>query len=322
MPNKPEFDLTTLGEILLRQSVPPGQRLETASHLDIQPAGAEANVAVALSRLGRSCGWVGGLPQQAIGRLVTNHLRLANVNLDGVVWCQNKRLGTYYIEFTGPPRPVTVIYDRADSCTSNLSPKQINWDYLLNSRLLHLTGITPALSESCRQVVIEAITRAKTAGVPISFDINYRAKLWSEREAKTVLTPLIQNIDLLFCGQADASRIFGINGSPEQVVDKLAAKSRAKNIVVTLGDKGVVAWDGQAYHYAEALPVQIIDRLGAGDALAAGVIHGWLDNDLNLGVRYGVTLAALALSQHGDFLVTTEEEVLSLLDNAEGGVNR
>jgi len=249
-------------------------------------------------------------------------LRLANVNLDGVIWCKNKRLGTYYIEFTGPPRPVTVIYDRADSCTSNLTPEQINWNYLLNSRLLHLTGITPALSESCRQVVTEAITRAKTAGIPISFDINYRSKLWSEREAEMVLTPLIQNIDLLFCGQADAFQIFGISGTPEQIVNRVADKSRAKNIVVTLGGKGVIAWDGQTYHYAKAIPVQIIDRLGAGDALAAGIIHGWLDNDLAQGVRYGVTLAALALSQHGDFLVTTKEEVLSLLDNIEGGVSR
>lgn len=316
------FDVTTVGEVMLRLSVPPGQRLETASRLDLFPGGAEANMVVALAQLGRRCAWVSGLPANPLGRLVANHLRSAGVDLGGIVWCETGRVGTYYVEFGPPPRPIQVIYDRADSCASHLGPDQVDWDYLLNTRLVHLTGITPALSPSCRALVTEVVERARAAGVAISFDINFRRKLWSEAEAAAGLTPLIQNVELLFCGQSDARQLFDCTGSPEQIVQGLTERSNAHHIVVTLGDGGVVAWDGAEYWHEPALPVQIVDRLGAGDALAAGVIHGWLDGDLALGLRYGVVLAALALSQHGDMVVTTAEEVASLLADARGGLLR
>jgi 2-dehydro-3-deoxygluconokinase len=203
-----------------------------------------------------------------------------------------------------------------------LQPEQVDWAYLLDSRLLHLTGITPAVSASCKAVVTEAISRAREAGVAISFDINYRQKLWSEIEAKETLLPLIQEIDLLLCGQADALRLFGCRGTPQQVVEGLAEQSRAKRVVVTLGDQGVIGWDGAHYYQEEAPPVQVVDRIGAGDALAAGIIHGWLGGDFALGLRYGVILAALVLGQHGDMLVTTEDELLSLLKDMSGGVIR
>jgi 2-dehydro-3-deoxygluconokinase len=318
---EPRFDVSTLGEAMLRLSVPVGYRLETATWFDAFPAGTEANLVVALSRLGRRCAWIGGLPNNPLGRLVTNHLRMAGVNLEQVVWSEG-RLGSYYIEFAAPPRPIQVIYDRTDSCAARLQPEQVNWDYLLDSRLLHLTGITPAVSASCKAVVTEAISRARAAGVPISFDINYRQKLWTETEAKETLLPMIQEIDLLLCGQGDALRLFGCRGTPEQVVECLAEQSQAQRVVVTLGDQGAIGWDGTHFYQAEAPPVQVVDRIGAGDALAAGVIHGWLDGDLALGLRYGVILAALILSQHGDMLVTTEEELLTLLKDSSGGVKR
>jgi 2-dehydro-3-deoxygluconokinase len=319
---KPQFDVTTIGEAMLRLSVPAGHRLEMATHMDVHPAGTEANMVVALSQLGRRCAWVGGLPESSLGRLVANRLRLAAVDLEGVVWCKEGRLGTYFIEFAVPPRPIQVIYDRVNSCASQLQPEQVKWDYLLNTRLLHLTGITPAISKSCHNVVAEAITRAKEAGVAVSFDINYRQKLWSESEARETLLPLIQNVDLLLCGQTDATRLFGCLGTPQEIVENLAEQSRAKRVVVTLSDEGAIAWDGAQFYREVARPVQVIDRIGAGDALAAGVIHGWLAGDLARGLRYGVTLAALVLTQHGDMLVTTEAELRSLLENAGGGVKR
>ena len=319
---EPRFEVTTLGEAMLRLSVPIGYRLEMATQMDAAPAGTEANLTVALGRLGRRCAWVGGLPTNPLGRLVRNHLRMAGVDMERVVWCEAGRLGAYFIEFAAPPRPIQVIYDRADSCASQLQPDQVDWAYLLDTRLLHLTGITPAVSASCQAVVTEAIARAKEAGVAISFDVNYRQKLWTEAEAKETLLPLIQEIDLLLCGQADAARIFGCVGKPEQIVAGLAEQSRARRIVVTLGDQGVIAWDGAKFYQEPARPVEVVDRIGAGDALAAGVIHGWLDGDLEQGLRYGAVLAALVLSQHGDMLITTAEEMLSLLESEGGGVNR
>lgn len=318
----PLFDVTTVGEAMLRLSVRAGERLETTTSLEVFPAGTEANVVVALSQLGRRCAWVSGLPANSLGRLVANRLRMAGVDLAQVVWCETGRIGTYYVEFAAPPRPTQVYYDRANSCAAELDSSRINWDYLLDTRLVHLTGVTPALSATCRELVAETIARAKAAHVPISFDINYREKLWTEAEAAGALTPLIQNVDLLFCGGADASRLFRCTGRPQQVAQSLAALSGARQVVVSLGEGGAAAWDGTEFWHEPALPVNVVDRLGAGDGLAAGVIHGWLEADLVRGLGYGVVLAALALSQHGDMLVFTKEEVESLRADAEGGLLR
>lgn len=315
----PRFDVTTIGEIMLRYSVPAGQRLETAASLDIHPAGAEGNLVSALARLGRHCGLVTGFPTNALGRLAANHLRMAGVDLDGVVWNDSERMGVYYVEFATPPRSIQVIYDRADSVAAQLSIQQINWDYLLNTRLVHLTGITAALSPSCRALVAEIVRRAKDAGVLVSFDINYRQKLWGEREAAEALRPMIQGADLLFCKQADAQRLFGCTGTAEEILRQMADLSRAHRVVITLGDRGVIGWDGSRIHQEAAVPVQMIDRLGAGDALAAGVIHGWLNGDLLRGLRYGVVLAGLALSQHGDMVITTAHEVETLVNTLHRG---
>jgi 2-dehydro-3-deoxygluconokinase len=312
------FDVTTIGEVMLRMSVPVGYRLETAHNLDLNPGGAEANVVSALSRLGRRCGWVSGLPAHALGRLAARHLRAAGVDLEAVVWRSHGRVGAYYLEFATPPRPTQAIYDRAGSAAALLRPEEINWEYLLRSRLLHLTGITPALSPSCAALTAEAVRRAREAGVAVSFDVNFRQLLWSAQEAAAMLTPLIQGVDLLLCGRRDAALLFGCTGMPEEVLRKLVGLSSAKQAVLSVGEDGVVAWDGEHILHQPAVPVGMIDRLGAGDALAAGVIHGWLDGDLAQGLRYGTMLAALALSQHGDMVVVTPEELTALL-GGEGG---
>jgi 2-dehydro-3-deoxygluconokinase len=318
----PTFDVTAIGEVMLRYSVPVGERLERAQSLALHPGGAEANLLGSLAALGRRCAWISGLPKNPLGHLVENHLRLSKVDTAGIVWSDEGRVGTYYLEFATPPRATQVYYDRADSCAARLHPKQIDWDYTLDTRLIHLTGITPALSSSCLAVTEEAIRRARAAGVAVSFDINYRAKLWSEARAAEVLTPLIQGVDILCCGQGDAARLFGASGEPEQIIHQLAELSRAKTVVTSLADEGVMAWDGRRFYHAPARPVQIIDRLGAGDALAAGVIHGWLDGDLARGLEVGTALAAICLSIHGDVVITTPEEVAAVMQSSAGGLNR
>jgi 2-dehydro-3-deoxygluconokinase len=318
----PQFDVTAIGEVMIRLSVPVGERLDRAQPLALHPGGAEANLVGALACVGRRCAWVSGLPNNPLGKLVENHLWLSRVDTAGIVWSEQGRVGTYYLEFATPPRPTQVYYDRADSCAARLRPEQINWDYLLNTRLLHLTGITPALSSSCLEVTQEAVQRAKAAGVAVSFDINYRAKLWSEARAVEVLLPLIQEVDLLFCGQSDAARLFQCTGTAQEIVRKLADLSQARCVVTSLADEGVIAWDGRDFYHAPARPVQIVDRLGAGDALAAGVIHGWLDDDLDKGVNYGTALAALCLSMHGDTVITTTDEVEAVIRSGGGGLNR
>ena len=255
-----QFDVTAIGEVMLRYSVPVGERLERAQSLALHPGGAEANLLGSLAAMGRRCAWISGLPANPLGKIIENHLRLSNVDTKGIVWSPEGRVGTYYLEFATPPRATQVYYDRADSCAARLRPEQIDWDYTLDTRLIHLTGITPALSAAGLAVTQEAIRRAKAGGVAVSFDINYRAKLWSEKEAAAILTPLMQEVDILSCGQ--------------------------------------------------------------GDALAAGVIHGWLDGDLPRGLEYGTALAAICLSLHGDVVITTPDEVAAVMKSSGGGLNR
>lgn len=313
MTRKTRFDVTTTGETMIRLSVPVGERLERAAQLDMYPGGAEANLAVALARMGRRSAWVGGLPATPLGRWLANHLRVAGVDLEGVVWSDTGRMGTYYVEFATPPRATQVVYDRANSVAANLTPADIPWEHLLDTRLLHLTGITPPLSEGCRAIVVEACARARAAGIPISFDVNFRSKLWSPQEAGEFIIPLVQGIDLFFCGRGDAKNLLGLSGDAEEMVRRLAKMTRAKTVALTLADEGVMAWDGKEILHEPAKPVTIIDRPGAGDGLAAGVIHGWLDGDLRRGLQTGVVLAALSLSQHGDMIVTTPDEVEALM---------
>jgi 2-dehydro-3-deoxygluconokinase len=308
----PRFDVTTLGEMLLRLSVPSGERLETAKRFDVCPAGAEANVVTLLSRLERKTSWLGALPDNPLGTLSVNALRVAGVETSGIIWQHHGRMGTYYVEFGVLPRGIQVLYDRAHSCASQLGPETIDWDLLFSTRLLHLTGITPALSASCREIMMQAIQGAKQRDIPVSFDVNYRQKLWPEKEAGETLSSLIQNVELLFCSQADAKRLFNCSGTMQEIAEGMLELSQARQVVITFGREGAMLWDGTRWQHEPAPSVQMVDRLGAGDALAAGVIHGWLDRDLAAGLRYGTTLAALALSQFGDMVVTNKSELLAL----------
>lgn len=318
----PRFEVTTIGEALLRLSVPIGHRLETASRLDVSPAGTEANMAVVLGQLGRRCAWCGSLPAHPMGRLVANRLRISRVDVEGVVWMDSGRLGVYFVELSGPPRPTQGIYDRENSCAALLGPEQVDWARLLDTRILHLTGITPALSNTSRELVEEVVRRARDREIPICLDVNYREKLWPTDTARTTLTPLLAGLEILICSQADAGRVFDVRGGAEEVVRRLADLSGARWVVVSVGDGGVVAFDGDTVFRQEAVPVEIVDRIGAGDALAAGILYGWLEGDLQLGLRFGVILAGLALSQHGDMVVTSLSEVQSLLEDGPGGVRR
>jgi 2-dehydro-3-deoxygluconokinase len=318
---EPRFDVTSFGEMMLRLSVPSGQRLQTATNMNLYPAGAEANVMGLLARLDRKTSWNGTLPENPIGQLCANHLRMAGVDLNQIIWKTGGRLGTYYVEFGEPPRGIQVTYDRAHSDITSLQSNEINWDTLLDTRILHLTGITPALSPSCHEIVVAALDKARDKKTPVSFDVNYRQKLWSETEARDAVLPMIQNVELLFCSQADAVRLFGCKGEMDEIAESMLDISHAKHAVITFGTDGILLWDGEVWKHEPARPTKMIDRLGAGDALAAGVLHGWLEGNIVQGAKYGVTLAALALSQLGDMVITDKKELASLI-NARSTLTR
>jgi 2-dehydro-3-deoxygluconokinase len=307
------FDLTTLGEAMLRLSVPLGRRLADTQSLDLQVGGAEANVAVALAQLGRRCAWLGRLPDHTLADPVLRSLRAAGVDTGGVVRAPGERIGTYFIEYASTPRSIQVIYDRADSAAARMTPADVDWDRLLDTRVLHLTGITAALGAGPYAVVAEAVKRARSSDVMLSFDVNHRAKLWSTDEASSKLRPLIAEADVLFCKGADAELLFGCEGEPEARVRALAKLTRASTVISTFGERGAVLLQGGVYSHAPALPVTIVDRIGSGDALAAGVLDGILDGDPPAGLRRGVALAAIALSQHGDQVLTSRAELAGVM---------
>lgn len=309
----PRFDVVSIGESMLRLSVPIGRRLDDARTLDVEVAGAECNVCFALARLGRRCGWVGRLPDDALGNNVLRALRADGVDVSAVRRAAGERIGTYFIEFAPPPRPIQVIYDRANSAAARMTPDDVDWDYVLDTRILHLTGITAALSESCYAIVEQAIRRAHDAGVTVSFDVNYRAKLWDAATAGARLRPLIAQADVLLCKGSDASLLFGCLGESRELVAALKSLTQAHAVLCTFGEQGAALLLEDEFMTHAALPVQIVDRIGSGDAFAAGVLDGLLDGDVREGLRRGVALAAIALSQFGDRVLTSRAELNAVL---------
>ena len=317
----PRFEVTAFGETMLRLSVPSGHRLTKMRQLDVHAGGAETNVLGALSSLGRRCGWVSALPDNDLGRFVLRELAAARVDSSAVV-VKEGRVGTYYVEFAAAPRAIQVIYDRTNAAVSTLTPADIDWDYLLNTRVLHLTGITAALSQGCYDIVLGACQRAKDTGMTVSFDVNYRSKLWSAAAAKEKLEPVLKGVDILVCGEADARTVFGISGSPERVLQELKDLSGAAHVILTRSGEGSATLVDKEVIQVSAGAAKMIDRLGAGDAFTAGVIDGFLDGDVAQGMRRGTALAGLALTQHGDMISTSRSELENLLKGDENFLSR
>lgn len=318
----PRFDVTAIGETMLRLSVPIGERLSAMRTLDTEIGGAESNVCVALARIGRRTAWASRLPDNALGDAVLRTLRADGVNTDAVRRAPGERLGTYFIEFASTPRATQVIYDRADSAASRMTPADLDWELLLDTRILHITGITAALSPGAYEVTAEALQRARAAGAIASFDVNFRAKLWDAATAGERMRPLLKAADVLFCKSADAALLFGCKGEPRAQMEALRELSGAKVLFCTFGERGAKLLSDDGFFEAPALPVTIVDRIGSGDAFAAGALDGILDGDPALGLRRGVALAAIALSQHGDRTLSTRAELESVLAESGGDVAR
>jgi len=320
--SSPRFELTTFGETMLRLSVPVGERICDARSLEVEAGGAESNVCVALARLGRRTAWASRLPDNALGDAVLRVLRADGVNVSAVTRVREGRLGTYFIELATQPRASQVIYDRAGSAATTMTPADLAWDQLLDTRILHLTGITAALGAGPYAAMVEAFRRARAAGVRLSFDVNYRAKLWDAATAGEQLRPLLAEADVLFCKGADAAMLFGCEGEPRAQLEALGALTRARTIYCTLGEQGAALLHEGRFQRLPAFPVQIVDRIGSGDAFAAGALDGLLDGDPELGLQRGLALAAIALSQHGDRVLSSRPELEYVMARTAGDVSR
>ena len=315
------MDLVTLGEAMVRLSPPNFQRLEQARSFDAHVGGAELNVAVAAARLGLATRWVSRLPDNALGRMIAGRAREQGVDVQ-VDWTADARAGLYFVETGAAPRAPSVLYDRAASAMSKVAPGSIDWDLVLDGvRWFHVSGITPALSDSAAAVTREALVAAKAGGLTVSYDLNYRRKLWAADRACSVQEPLMKHVDVLITTEDDARLVFDMDdrASHEEVALELAQRFGLGAVAVTLSGKqwsAVLAADG-AIHRAPCYELQVVDRFGAGDAFSAGLIVGALEGQSwDDAVRLATAASALKHSIPGDFCLVTRAEVDELLRGA------
>jgi 2-dehydro-3-deoxygluconokinase len=336
------MDLVTFGEAMVRLTPPEFRRLEQATSFDVFVGGGELNVAVAATRLGISSRWVSRLPENALGRMIASRAREQGVDLR-IDWTADDRAGLYFAELGASPRASSVLYDRAGSAISKVVPGTIDWQSSFDgARWFHVSGITPAISDSAAKATAEALRAAKKAGLTVSYDLNYRSKLWSTKKARSVQEPFMEHVDVLITTEEDSRLIFGVGEKPDtyehlstepfdQVARDLATKFGFEAVALTLRQNPLVllnSWSailvvaGELYR-APRYEVEIVDRIGAGDAFSGGLIAARLEGQSwEDAVRFATAASALKHSVPGDFALITRAEVDQLLKGASLRVSR
>ncbi len=309
-------DLVTLGEVLLRLAVPSPARFETARTLDVQIGGAEANVAAACARLGMRVAWISALPANPWGERVRRELAGHGVDCAHVRLTDGARLGAYFLEYGVAPRPIRVLYDRRDSAFARLTPAEVDWTTVRQARLVHLTGITPALSASARVLSERALAEAAA----VSFDLNYRAALWSPSDARAYAETVLPRARFVFTGLDEARTVFGLDGPAERIVEALSRQAPKATVSLLMGEDGSVTFDGGRIVRPRRRPrVEVVDPIGAGDAYVAGFL--WAAQrgaDLEETVDTATAVAALKCSIWGDIAVITPRDVDDVLAGGPG----
>ncbi len=297
-------------------------RLGSASEFEVWTAGCEANVAAGCAALGLRATWVGRLPDNVLGRRVEGDLRRLGVDTGHIAWApSDQRLGIFYYEPEVEPRPAAVIYDRQNTAAASMSPDDVGSELISAHRHLHVSGITPALSPSCRETVESAIARARLAGLSVSFDVNYRARLWTEKEAALALAPMLEQSTIVFCSEHDCRRLFDLHGQGSEQANELRTRFGAQTVVVTLGKSGAIGSDSSWTIHVPAVPVEsTVGRLGSGDAFVAGFLSAHLNGTtMEASLRRGAAAASVKRTVAGDMLLSTKAEIDKLLGAEEGG---
>jgi 2-dehydro-3-deoxygluconokinase len=322
------MDLVTFGEGLIRMSPLTGGPAPHAANLAGYVGGAELNTAVAAARLGIAAGWISRLPDTAPGRFIEGVARVHGVDAR-IEWTAKGRTGLYYLAPGAAPRQSSVVYDRAGSSFSEIAPGMMDWASLLRgARWFHVTGITPALSDSAAAVALEALQAARDAGLTVSYDVNFRVKLWNAFRARAVQEPLMRFVDLLVVSEEDARTVFDAPGSSaEELARSLAKRYELRTVAVTVRDSadglGAVVVANGVTHIAPRHDVEVVERVGTGDAFTAGLIvsrlenRGWED-----ALRFATAVAACKLTMPGDFFVGRRADVEKLIDRVPADPSR
>lgn len=277
-----------------------------------QVGGAESNVAIGLSRLGHSVGWFSKLGNDPFGRYIHKFVRGEGVDTSRCIYTDEAPTGVFFKEKRSST-DLRVYYYRKNSAASLLSPGDLDEDYIAGARFLHLTGITPALSSSCKNTVFKAIEIARRHKVKIVFDPNIRLKLWNKKEAASVLLEIAEQADIILPG-LDEGEILTGKTKPEEIASFFG---KGKITIIKLGEKGAYYQTDTESGYVEGFPAsKVIDPVGAGDGFAAGVISGILRNEpISVAVKRGNAVGAIVVGVNGDVEgLPSNEEVEELIE--------
>lgn len=323
--------IVTLGELLVRLS-PPGERtLKQTDNWNVYVGGAEMNVAVAFSNLGGQARTLTALPDNAVGRMARAALQKEGVDTS-FISSQGSRVGLYFVEKGTSERPSKVTYDREHSSFSEWTPNTIDWDALFDEvGMLHTTGITLALGNKARQAAVEVIKEASRRNIRISFDFNYRSKLWTISEAKEAFQEILPHVDICFGSSKDLTHILGYK--KEEQSNMIAAFMKDYNISCFASMKRTT--ESNTKHTLQAsiidkqkgeadsplFSVTIQDRIGGGDAYAAGLLYQFLHypaESLEHQIQFAAAAGVLAHSIDGDAFVLEKEDVDAFIQSQDG----
>lgn len=339
--------IITFGEIMLRLSPPGFERLLQSPSLVATFGGGEANVAVSLAQFGLESWFVTRLPRNPIGDAAIRALRAEGVHT-GAIARGGDRVGIYYAESGASQRASVVVYDRARSAISEMTPGTIDWKSVFTgASWFHVTGITPALGATAVACTTDALAAARQAGARVSVDLNFRKKLWTESAAQAVMRPMMKSVDVVIANEEDIQSVLGFSVAGADVIgghlDVNAYRAVAERITRELGpsivaitlresisasDNGwsAVLWDSASnqFHQSQRYDLRLIDRIGGGDSFAAGLIYGLMTRRTAAdSLRFAVAASALKHSLPGDFNRVSVEEVDRLAaGDASGRVQR
>lgn len=324
------FDLLSLGEILLRLSPPDNERIVSGETFQKQVGGAELNVVSGVSILGLRTGVVSKLPDNALGIYAKDKVRFCGVSDDFLVYddSQDARLGIYYYENGAYPRKPGVVYDRRHTSFDKISLEELPKEMFQSTRYFHTSGITLALSENIRRTAIEMIKRFKENGTLISFDVNFRGNLWTGPEAKACIEEILPYVDIFFCSEETARLTFLKEGDAKRIMKSftqeypISVVASTQRIVHSPKKHtfGSVIYSAKEDCYYEEEPyrnIEVVDRIGSGDAYVSGALYGLLayDFDCQKALEYGNAAGAVKNTIKGDLPSCSKREMDAIIRN-------
>lgn len=317
------YDLVSLGEVMLRLAPPKYERLRRARQLDVQVAGSQLNVAANLARFGKKTAFLSKLPANELGVLAYDTCASYGVDMRYVQMIPGGRMGVNYLEFSATPRVGVTVYDRQGSAASTITPDDFDWGGILQqTRIAHTDGIFPGLSAGCRAATLAYLKTARELGCATSFDVNYREHLWTEATARQCWEQLLPLVDVVVTNRGVSEAVFQFDGTDEQIARRYHAVFGCQLVCLTTREMlGVLrgAWSSIGLYEGQIIQgrryeFDAIDRFGTGDAYFAGVLYGWLAGDAQFALNFGDAACALAHTVEGDVAQFTAAEVLPLLN--------